>query len=55
VIPDLTVSAFAVPAEISVRDGLHRKILEASEQRVVLRHFDMLAQDFDADKFFVRL
>jgi hypothetical protein len=55
VIPDLTVGAFAVPAEISVRDGLHRKILEASEQRIILRHFDALAQDFYADKFFVRV
>jgi hypothetical protein len=55
VIPDLTVGAFAVPAEISVRDRLHRKILKAPEYRVVLRHFDMMAQDFDADKFFVRV
>jgi hypothetical protein len=51
----LTVGAFAVPAKISVRDSLHRKILEASEQRVVFRHFDMMAQHFDADKFFVRV
>ena len=55
VIPDLTVSTFAVPAEIPVGDRLDRKILEAPEQAIVLRHFDALAKNFYTDQSFVRV
>ena len=43
VIPDLAIRTFAVPAEISIRDGSHREILKASKQVVVIRHLDAVA------------
>src|SRR5436305_14585808 len=49
--PDLAVGAFAVPAEIPVRYGLHGKKLEAAQQLVILWHFDALAQDFHFNQF----
>src|ERR687887_277139 len=44
VIPELTVGAVAVPAEVAVGDRLQREELEAAEQAVMLRHLDAPAQ-----------
>src|SRR2546421_12614131 len=55
VIPDLTIGAVAIPAEISVRDGLKREKLKAAQQTIVLRHFDAASQNFYRDEFLVRV
>jgi hypothetical protein len=55
VIPNLAIRAVAVPAKVSVRDRFQRKKLEASEQPVILRHFNAASQNFYRDQFFVRV
>src|SRR5688500_6597539 len=52
VIPDLAVGAVAVPTKISIRNRFHRKVLETTQQSIVLRHFDLLAQHLDCYQFF---
>jgi hypothetical protein len=47
--PHLTIQTFAVPAKVTVRDALHRYILETSEQRVVLGDHVFAAEYVDLD------
>jgi hypothetical protein len=48
--PDLTVQAFAIPAKIAIRDALHREVLKASEQRIVLWDHVLGPDDLDLDE-----
>ena len=51
--PDLAVQAVAVPAEIGLRDRVHRKVLKTPQERVVLGHLEYAVKDLDRDKAFV--
>jgi hypothetical protein len=55
VIPDLAVCAFAIPAEVAVRDCVDGKVLKAPEQTVLFGNHDLVPKDFDRDKLFVRI
>jgi hypothetical protein len=54
-VPELAVGAVAVPAEIAVGDAAHREELEATQQAVVLRHFDAAAENVNRHESLVWL
>jgi hypothetical protein len=54
-VPELTVGAVAVPAEVAVGDAAHREELEAAQQAIVLRHFDAAAENFNRHQSLVWL
>jgi len=51
---DAAILAILIPAEAAVRDRLRAEKLEAAKQRVALRNFHGLAENFDFDEAFVR-
>jgi len=55
VIPELAIRAVAVPAEVAVRDAPHREKLEAAQQAVVLRHFDVPTENLNRHQSLVWL
>jgi hypothetical protein len=55
VIPDLAIGALAVPAKIAVRDGVDRQVLETTQQPILLRYADFLANYFKAYQLLVRI
>lgn len=50
--PDLTVQAFAVPAELAVRYRVHVEVLKPAENRIILRHLHLPAAQVDRKKPF---
>jgi hypothetical protein len=55
VIPNLTVGTFTIPAEVTVRDRVQRKILKAAQQPVLFRNLNLLTDNFDRDQSLVRI
>ena len=55
VVPNLAVGAVAIPAKIAVRNRLEGKILKATQQAILFRHFNALAQHFNRHKSVVRI
>src|SRR5438046_1160116 len=47
------IVAAAVPAESGVRDRLRHRELQASQDRVVLRHFELPSHHIHVEQFFV--
>src|SRR2546423_14212379 len=54
-VPELTVGAVAVPAEVAIGDAAEREELKAAQQTVVLRHGHAPAQHLDLNQSLVRL
>ena len=51
---DAAILAFLIPAEAAIRNCFRADELEAAQERVLLRHLDLLAEYFNFDQALVR-
>ena len=55
VIPDLAIRTFTIPAKVTVRDRVDRKILKTAQQTVLLRNADFVAHYLETYQLLVRI
>lgn len=55
VVPDLAIRTVAVPTKIPIGNCLQREILKTTEQTVLLRHLNPLAEDFNLHQSLKRI